>query len=79
MPAPRPRHPKPKMPIARAARATPVPLSCSSRGKLKRARTGRGPHDRVQRNGRGPDVDPAVSPCAVTGRGAKVFPPHIKR
>eukprot|EP00661_Eupelagonemidae_sp_cell13_P023745 gene23745-biopygen17848 len=35
------------------------------RGKRQRARAGRGPHDRNQRNGRGPDAGTAVSPSTV--------------
>eukprot|EP00661_Eupelagonemidae_sp_cell13_P012945 gene12945-biopygen4980 len=30
-----------------------------------RTRTGRGPHDGIQRNGRGPDAGSAVSPSVV--------------
>eukprot|EP00661_Eupelagonemidae_sp_cell13_P024277 gene24277-biopygen10425 len=37
------------------ARAAVVPPYCW--GKRKRARTGRGSHDTIQRNGRGPDAD----------------------
>eukprot|EP00661_Eupelagonemidae_sp_cell13_P007658 gene7658-biopygen29 len=40
--------------------------------KWQRTRTGRGPHDRVQRNGRGPDAGGAVSPLT----GADAAPPN---
>eukprot|EP00661_Eupelagonemidae_sp_cell13_P012983 gene12983-biopygen9527 len=33
-----------------------------AREKRQRTRTGRGPHDIIQRNGRGPDAGSAVSP-----------------
>eukprot|EP00661_Eupelagonemidae_sp_cell13_P016487 gene16487-biopygen9789 len=36
-------------------------LADQSTGKRKRTRTGRGPYDRAQRNGRGPDVGNVVS------------------
>eukprot|EP00661_Eupelagonemidae_sp_cell13_P010154 gene10154-biopygen1740 len=47
--------------------------------KRQRTRTGRGPHDRIQRNGRGaehgPDADSAVSPTTGASRAAAPRPP----
>eukprot|EP00661_Eupelagonemidae_sp_cell13_P008512 gene8512-biopygen3134 len=73
---PAPPKPKKKKPIARATPA-PCPHHCPRRTPSRRPllclgetatgadRTRTGPHDEIQRNGRGPDAGVAVSPPAV--------------
>eukprot|EP00661_Eupelagonemidae_sp_cell13_P022742 gene22742-biopygen20769 len=50
------------MPAGRAGQASWVHPASRPRGERQRTRTGRGAHDGIQRNGRGPDAGAAVSP-----------------